>query len=135
MAEKTYHGSCHCGSVKIKAKIDLSKGTGRCNCSYCRKVRSWSVIVKPEAFELLSGEDSLSDYQFNTMSGHHTFCKNCGCRPFGTGYLEELGGEFVSIAISCLDDVQPAELVDAPITYFDGLNNNWWNKPAEIRHL
>ncbi|KYG61907.1 aldehyde-activating protein [Bdellovibrio bacteriovorus] len=135
MAEKTYHGSCHCGSVKIKAKIDLSKGTGRCNCTYCRKVRSWSVIIKPENFELLAGQESLSDYQFGTFSGHHLFCKNCGCRPFGRGHVEEIGGAFVSIALACLDDVDAQELIDAPVTYFDGLNNNWFNKPAEIRHL
>lgn len=135
MAEKTYHGSCHCGSVKIKAKIDLSKGTGRCNCTYCRKVRSWSVIIKPENFELLAGQESLSDYQFGTFSGHHLFCKNCGCRPFGRGHVEEIGGDFVSIALACLDDVDAQELIDAPVKYFDGLNNNWFNKPAEIRHL
>ncbi|MES2801153.1 MAG: GFA family protein [Bdellovibrionota bacterium] len=135
MAEKTYQGSCHCGAVKIKAKIDFSKGTGRCNCTYCRKVRNWSVIIKPEDFELISGENNLSDYQFGTLSGHHLFCKSCGCRPFGRGFVEELGGPYVSIVLSCLEDVQPEELIAASITYFDGLNNNWWNKPAEIRHL
>lgn len=134
MAEKTYQGSCHCGSVKIKAQIDLSKGTGRCNCTYCRKVRNWSVIVKPEAFELVAGAESLSDYQFGTFSNHHLFCKTCGCRLFGKGYVEEIGGDYVSIILSCLD-IQPEELIEAPITYFDGLNNNWWNKPTEVRHL
>ncbi len=133
--EKTYHGSCHCGAIKYEAKIDLSKGTGRCNCSYCRKVRSWSVIVKPEAFKLLSGEEHLSDYQFGTKSGHHHFCKNCGTRPFGHGYVEEIGGAFVSLAISCIDDVTEEELINAPVTYFDGLNNNWFNRPSEVRHL
>lgn len=135
MAEKTYHGSCHCGSVNIKAKIDLTKGTGRCNCTYCRKVRNWTVIIKPEAFELVSGAESLSDYQFGTFSNHHLFCKTCGCRLFGKGYVEEIGGDYVSIVLSCLEDIQPEELIAAPITYFDGLNNNWWNKPTEVRHL
>lgn len=135
MAEKTYHGSCHCGAVKIKAKIDISKGTGWCNCTYCRKVRNWSVIIKPEAFELVSGEYNLSDYQFGTLSGHHLFCKSCGCRPFGKGFVEEIGGDYVSIALSCLEDIELEELIAAPITYFDGLNNNWWNKSTEVRHL
>lgn len=135
MAEKTYHGGCHCGAVKYKTKIDLSKGTGRCNCTYCAKVRNWSVIIKPEAFELISGKDNLSDYQFGTFAGHHLFCKTCGCRSFGNGYVEEMGGAYVSIVLSCLEDVTPEELIAAPITYFDGLNNNWWNKPAEVRHL
>lgn len=135
MAEKTYHGSCHCGAVKIKANIDLAKGSGRCNCTYCRKVRNWSVLIKPEAFELVSGEHNLSDYQFGTLRGQHLFCKSCGCRPFGKGFVEEIGGDYVSIALSCLEDIEVEELIAAPITYFDGLNDNWCNKPVEVRHL
>lgn len=55
-------------------------------------------------------------------------------RPFGHGHPEMLGGDFVS-AISCLDDVDPAELAELPVNYADGRNNAWWNRPAEIRHL
>lgn len=133
--EKTYQASCHCGAVKVEARFDLAQGTSKCNCSICTKMRNWSVLVKPDAFRLVSGEADLSDYQFNSKSVNHLFCKHCGVRPFGHGYLDVLGGEYYSIKVNCLDDVDPQELIDAPIKYCDGLHNNWWESPAEVRHL
>jgi hypothetical protein len=49
--------------------------------------------------------------------------------------VEEIGGAYVSVMLSALDDAEPAELAQAPVNYCDGRNNNWWNAPAEVRHL
>jgi hypothetical protein len=135
MSVKTYAGSCHCKAVKFEADIDLSAGTGKCNCSICTKMRKWGTNIKPDAFRLLSGENDLSTYQFNTKSGTYYFCKHCGMHPFSKGYIEQIGGAFVSINLGSLDNASDAELASAPVSYSDGRNNNWMESPAETRYL
>ena len=132
---KTYRGSCHCGAVKFEADFDLAQGTNKCNCTICTKTRNWNVIVKPDAFRLASGEDALSEYRFGSKQGQHLFCRTCGVRTFERGHVKEIGGDYVSIKVASLDDVDPKEFPEAPVRYANGRDNKWWEPPAETRHL
>jgi hypothetical protein len=132
---KTYHGSCHCGAVRFEADLDLSQGTGKCNCSICTKTRNWGITIKPAAFRLISGDADLADYQFSTKQAHHQFCRHCGVRSFGRGNIPEVGGEYVSVQLASLDDATLEELIAAPVKYFNGGDNDWWHAPAETRYL
>ena len=135
MTKKTYHGSCHCGAIKYEADIDLAQGTGRCNCSFCQKSRAWTAFVKPDAFRLLSGANEAVGYHRHDAAPLKFTCRICGVRTHGTGDADYMGGPFVSVFVSTLDDATDAELAAAPVRYADGRNNNWQNAPGETRHL
>lgn len=115
---KTYQGSCHCGNVKYQVELDLSGPVLACNCSMCGRTGSLMAFVPEAQFQLRSGEDSLSDYQFNTKKIHHLFCSNCGVRSFarGTGPGDSA---MCMINVRCLDGVDPQTL---QIEHWDGKN-------------
>jgi hypothetical protein len=78
---------------------------------------SWGVILKPADFRLVAGEADLTDYQFGSKSVHHVLCKRCRVHPFVRGYIEQIGGDFVSVQLGTLDDASATELAEAPIRY------------------
>ena len=116
-----HSGGCHCGAVRYQVTIDTRQGS-RCNCSICNKVSQLGGIVVPDAFQLLSGAESVSKYAWGSKVGQRAFCKQCGIHCFGEGHLAELGGDFVSINYNTLDDVDPSEV---KVVYWDGRHDNW----------
>jgi hypothetical protein len=132
--KKTYQGSCHCGAVRFSAGFDLGQGTFKCNCSICYKARAWMVSVPAGDFRLLSGEQSLRDYQFGKKRIHHLFCSACGVRPFSRG-SDGKGNDFYAVKVNCLDNAEPQELVGAQVKYFNMLHDDFQSAPAETRHL
>jgi hypothetical protein len=136
MAKKTYHGSCHCKKIQFEAEIDLSKGTGKCNCTSCWKKRWWSVRVDPESFRSRGGEENMSGYVPGEQKGHRGFCKSCGVFTYSwVAKAEWNPTEYVSVSVAALDDLDPAELAEAPVQHMNGRDNDWWHAPQETRHL
>jgi hypothetical protein len=115
----TYRGSCHCGAIRFEADLDLSQGTGQCNCTYCSKSGWWGILVQPPAFRLLAGgEHELGP----APSSARPICATCSINPFGHGNIPELGGEFYSVNVRCLDDV---DLEGVLVRYVDGRHDTW----------
>jgi hypothetical protein len=112
---QTYEGGCHCGRVRLRVQADLASVT-ECNCSICTKKGFLHLIVPPENFELLSGADALTTYQFNTGTAKHTFCTTCGIHPF---YTPRSDPDKIDVNVRCLDGVDPSALKPQS---FDGRN-------------
>jgi hypothetical protein len=49
--------------------------------------------------------------------------------------VPNVGGKFYAVRVNCLDGVDIDELVNAPITYYDGAHDKYDSPRAEIRHL
>jgi hypothetical protein len=113
---KKYSGGCHCGKVRYEVLLDLSKPVISCNCSMCGRSGTLLTFVPATAFTLLSGDDSLTDYQFNKHVIHHAFCSTCGIKSFARGTGKD-GTPTVAINARCIDDVDLGTLNVMP---FDG---------------
>jgi hypothetical protein len=125
----TYVGTCHCGAVRYEVAIDLQETAGsRCNCTICKKLGVTGGLMKPAAFKLLAGEDSLTSYVWGGKISARYFCKLCGIYCYGRGHLEMLGGDFVSVNLNTLDDV---DLDESRIVYWDGRHDNWQAGPRK----
>lgn len=74
------------------------------------------LIVPLEQFRLLSGDDALTTYRFNTGVAQHTFCKYCGVKPF---YVPRSHPNGKSVNARCLDKSQFEAVTIEP---FDGLH-------------
>ena len=113
---KTYTGGCHCGQVRYQAKVDLGAPVIGCNCSICGRTGTLLSFIPATEFTLLSGEEMLTDYQFNKKKIHHLFCKVCGIKSFARGIGRD-GGATIAINTRCLDDIDVGGLT---VRQYDG---------------
>jgi uncharacterized protein (DUF1330 family) len=110
-----HEGGCHCGRVRFRVTGALG-GITACNCSICSKKGILHWIVPRESFQLLSGEDDLQEYRFNTGVAQHRFCHHCGIHAF---YVPRSDPDKIDVNVRCLDGVDPDTL---SISRFDGQN-------------
>lgn len=120
-----YKGSCHCGRVQFSLQAPEEVEVEQCNCSVCRKSGFLHLIVPKSAFRLLSGEDELTTYTFNTGVAKHYFCRHCGIKPF---YIPRSNPDGVDVNVNALDTKPP----HITVVQFDG--QNWEANAAALAH-
>jgi hypothetical protein len=122
---RTHTGGCHCGRVRFQviapAHIDVSD----CNCSMCGKVGFLHLIVPAERFRLLSGDEVLTTYTFNTGVAKHIFCSICGVKSF---YVPRSHPDGISVNARCIDE---GSVESMSVTPFEG--RDWEKGLAEYR--
>ncbi|WP_036482778.1 GFA family protein [Myxosarcina sp. GI1] len=122
---KIFQGGCHCGAVRFQVSIDRFVADD-CNCSICRKKGFLHLIVPPENFTLIKGEDVLTTYTFNTHIARHTFCSICGIHAF---YRPRSHPNAIDVNLRTLDGEAMAYFEIKP---FDG--KNWEDNVHKIRN-
>jgi hypothetical protein len=94
-------GGCHCGRVRFEVLASARLEVSDCNCSICSKAGYLHLIVPADRFTLLSGQDALTAYQFNTGTARHLFCSVCGIKSF---YVPRSHPDGFSVNARCLDE-------------------------------
>jgi centromere protein V len=107
-------GGCHCGAVRFEVLAPDEIEATECTCSICRKVGYLHLIVPAARFRLLTGENQLTTYSFNTGTAKHHFCSVCGIKSF---YVPRSKPDGYSVNVRCLDE---GAVRVARIALFDG---------------
>jgi centromere protein V len=119
-------GGCHCGAVRFEVLATDEIEATECTCSICRKSGYLHLIVPARRFKLISGENKLTTYTFNTGTAKHRFCSVCGIKSF---YVPRSKPDGFSINVRCLDEGQ---LRVTGIALFDGRH---WEEAMTTRIL
>lgn len=123
----THKGGCHCGRVRFEVDAPAKPVVQECNCSICAKTGFLHLIVPHSRFRLVSGEDALTTYRFNTGVAKHHFCNHCGIKSW---YVPRSHPDGVSVNARCLDSGTVEELV---VETFDG--RNWERNVSQLLPL
>lgn len=114
-----HKATCHCGFVELV--LTLPNGIEkprRCDCSMCRRRGTIVASVQLDGIEIVSGQEALKLYQFNTNTAKHFFCSNCGIY---THHQRRSNPSEYGYNVGCLEGVNPFELEN--IVTLDGINH------------
>lgn len=109
-----HKGGCHCGRVRFEVEAPEVLAVSECNCSICSKSGYLHLIVPKSRFRLISGQDDLVTYTFDTHEAKHLFCRTCGIKSF---YIPRSHPDGYSVNARCLDE---GTVTGMDIEPFDG---------------
>ena len=109
-----HKGSCHCGHIAFEAEGDLAEVIS-CNCSICSRLGALRWFVPKDDFRLLTPEENLRVYTFNTHAVRHVFCPACGIGTYGERMMPN--GPMVAVNVRCIEGIDPDSLT---IRHYDG---------------
>lgn len=116
-SEMIWHkGGCHCGAVSFEVLTPADVEIDDCNCSMCARTGYLHLIVPKDRFRLLTGQDKLTSYEFNTKTAKHLFCSVCGIKSF---YIPRSHPDGYSVNFRCLNR---DEFRSVKVSSFDGQN-------------
>jgi hypothetical protein len=112
-------GACHCKTVRFYVQLtDGLRSARRCNCSYCRMRGGVAVSANLDGIAIIAGAETLSTYQFNTMSAKHYFCSKCGIY---THHQRRSNPNQFGVNVACLEGISPFDFDEVPV--YDGVHH------------
>jgi hypothetical protein len=129
--QPTVQAACHCGTVRFEVRLSDGLNTAmRCNCSFCRMRGAVAVTAERGGVRILSGEDALREYRFNTGTAKHYFCSVCGIY---THHRRRSNPNQFGVNAACIEGVSPFDFAEVPVT--DGVHHQSDMGPAATSRL
>lgn len=117
--ETIVQAACHCRRVRFEVALTDGLNTARrCDCSFCRMRGAVAVSAERDGVRIISGEDALTEYQFNTNTAKHYFCSICGIY---THHQRRSNPRQFGVNAACIDGVSPFDFREVPVN--DGINH------------
>lgn len=120
-------GKCLCGQIEFTATL-IPGRVFNCHCSRCRTSHGSDYATQAfavrDSLVFKKGQDKLKEYE--STGGVRTFCSECGSRLMN--FAKE-GGDYLSIAVACLDESYTEEAV---AHCFTGSKAAWHTLNQEI---
>ena len=120
-----HRGGCHCRRVRFELDAPANVVVEACNCSICTMTGYLHLIVPKGRFRLLTPEDALATYTFNTGAAKHHFCRHCGIKSF---YVPRSHPDGISVNVRCID---PGTIACQHVVPFDG--SHWEQSVDTLR--